>query len=259
MVGYRLSLTGTAKHPFYIGSVSVRLWSVEELCWFLHRYPALIDEHVVSLALTRWLAEEFHITETAVKMERGLKNGGGADDFLIPLFEDADYLPPRELQAYAAKLREIRAAGLAGRMKMKADAMVRNRRYGRGVSLYYQAAAAAHEQDRKLKAKIWHNCGTALMQLLEYEEACRAFRKALDENETPEETRAYLTAVYLSQPEEVFQREAEHAGAGADLVREIIAAAEKAYESAEDVPEDRAGTEKILKKLRDAYHLEAEE
>ena len=75
MTGYRLSKTGTARHPYYLPDLARNLLSVEELCWLVTEQPALIDESITSKALTRWLVEEFAMTGTAIRMERAMKNG----------------------------------------------------------------------------------------------------------------------------------------------------------------------------------------
>lgn len=259
MVGYRLSQTGIAKQPFFLKSVSVNVWSVEELCWFLHRYPALIDESIVSLALTRWLAEEFHITETAIRMERGLKEGGHAEDFLLPLFSDMNYLPPRELRSLSEKIRDYRSAGPALRMKRKADALTHNRRYGKAVALYMRALEAVSGEDRKLSASIHHNCGTALMQLLEYDGACAEFEKAVEERGSAHDRKAYLTAVCLAYPEEVFLAEAARMKADASLTGEIRAEAEAAADRSRLAPDSDGDLAAVLDELRASYHIEARE
>ena len=171
MAGYRLSRTGLAKRPFYLSSVGVNIWSVEELCFFLSRNAALIDEGIVSTALTRWLTEVFHLTQTALKMEQGMKGGRGAADFILPLFTALNYLSAQELRGFTASLRKVQEASFAGRLKMKADALVRNRRFGEAISVYHRAEEAGQHENAHFHAAVCRNCGVAAMRLLEYEEA----------------------------------------------------------------------------------------
>ena len=259
MTGYRLSKTGTARHPYYLPDLARNLRSVEELCWLVTEQPALIDESITSKALTRWLVEEFAMTGTAIRMERAMKNGGALTDYLGPLLVDADYLTPLEMRAYFQRLEKLEKASLPERLLLKADALAGWRRFGQAIALYQEAAGAAPKDGTELLAKIWHNCGAASMQLLEYEEALADFERAWALTGREADRLIWLLALAVAYPAERFRWEAEARGVPED-------AAEAALEEASEALSGPPGTEETADsgllaagadELRAAYHREA--
>ena len=254
MIGYRLSRTGVAGHPFYISSLGIGLWSVEELCYFLYENPALIDESVVGGSLTRWLTEEFHMNSTVLVMERSMKNGAGMGEILLPLFRAAGYLEPFEIRSFQKRLQTMASGGAPLQLKMMGDALARNRKYGEAVSVYSQAEENTRKGETKLLASILHNRGYALMQLLHYEEAYRAFRRAFALEETPKRKRDCLLAAALAKPREVFYDEAEELEAGKEMIREVLDTVDSFAVPPVTPPADLL---KELQRIRQEYHSEA--
>ena len=254
MVGYRLSRTGIAGQPFFIQSIGINLWSVEELCWFLEHHPALIDETIIGTKLTRWLSEEFGLTEMALRMERGLRDGRGAAEYLMPLFTLTGYMTHHESLKMRAVLEKFTEATAAERSFRKGNALAANRKYGEAIASYEQAAGLTHERERGFLAKIFHNAGTAAMQLLEYDEAEAFFLKAYQADGTHARLRDYLTAARLAKPEERYFEEAEIAGADEEVLAEVDSALKAAREQRPELPED---LQAAVRKLRLDYHREA--
>ncbi len=222
MIGYRLSRTGVAKHPYYISLLGIGLWSVEELCYFLVHNPALIDDSITCQGLVRWLAEEFHMTDTALAMERSMKLGADTGEVLLPLLRDSGYLETHEIRAFTKRLQTMAAGGASLLLKMKGDALTRNKKYREAVAVYIQAEENTKKGNAKALSSILHNRGVALMQLLSYEEAYRAFRRAAALDDTPQRRRTCLLAAGLAKPRDLFIEEAEEIGADDAMVEEVM-------------------------------------
>ena len=254
MIGYRVSKTGLAKRPFPVSHVGIGLWSVEELCVYVTENPALVDETLLNEALTRWLAEEFRLTDVALKMERLIHSQAKSADILQPLLRGTGYLDPHEQRRFAGIMERMNSGGVCVRLKMKGDALTRNRRYGEAVSVYEQAAELAPGPDTAFRASVHHNRGAALMQMLLYEEAVSAFREALFLDRTRDRMRTLLLALMVAKPSSSLPSEAAELGADDDLVKEVNALYDNAVTLPLDVPEDLSGE---LDRIRLSYHREA--
>lgn len=251
----RLSRTGLAKRPFYIKSTGLGIWSVEELCWFISRNLPLIDEEIAGEKLTRWLTEEFRMTSCAIRMEKGAaEKEGKTAGFLLPLFTDTGYFTAPELKKFSAMLSEMESAPMHERYLRKAEALLRNGLYGEAMEYYRRAEEAAGTADREFLSRAAKGRGAAAACMLEYEEALKDFRKALEECETRENLKLYLTALRLTRPAEKFAAEAEEAGADEEMLGEIDAQIYSAMEKQFDPPED-PGME--IRRLREEYHRES--
>ncbi|MDO4619793.1 MAG: hypothetical protein Q4B09_04130 [Lachnospiraceae bacterium] len=257
MVGYRLSETGTAQRPFRIESISKNIWTIEELCWFLTTHPALIDDRLISLDLTRWLTSEFGLLQTVLKMEKAYKADAGMSDFLSPLLADLDYLTPQELRRFTMKLDRMSKVPVAIRLRLKGDALLENHCFGQAIAAYREALALSYGQGKQFEADLHHNSGTASMQLLEYEEACESFAKALRLTGSEEDKETYLTALYLAKPYKRFREDALALHAGENILREI----EERVREVRTMPAAPAGSREELSGTLDslcrAYPTEA--
>ena len=101
MAYYELSRTGRTTRPYYLSSVGLNLYSVEELLFFLHRHPALIDEDIRSEKLLGWLAEEFGLTHVTY-----VRRYGAAEDLSREALETA----PLSERGFRASMLTIEAA-----------------------------------------------------------------------------------------------------------------------------------------------------
>lgn len=254
MALHQLSRTGTAERPFYIRSTGIRIWSVEELCYYLSQNLALIDEEIAGPRLTRWLTEEFHLTSLSLAMEKGLRKENGLMDYLIPLFRDTGYYDTRELKKFSEALKTLEAAPAAERSLMKADALTRNRLYGEAEQYYRRAMLQTDPGDEELRARIAHNCGVAAAGLMEYDEALRQFRNALEIRDSRSNRAACLAVLRLTVPAEKFREEAKALDADENLIREVDEAIYKAMEVRYGEPEDLKRT---VDELREEYHRES--
>ena len=252
MKGIRLSRTGRTERPFYVSSISVNLYSVEELLYFLHKYPALIDDGIRSPELTRWLASEFGLGDTAVRMDRGLRLGKTDGDFLLPLFRDTGYLSSAELRRYTGVLDALGKAPWPERLMKKADALMRNGRYQQAVAATYQAEESAPGADPDFLASLYCGRGAALMQLMAMEEAAAAYEKAYRLSPSEERLKVLLCALRITKTEEAYLLRAEELGASSGLLAEID---ERIREAAEEVP-DPEDPDEALREIREAYHRE---
>lgn len=148
MTGYRLCRIRTAKHPYYIAAASLNIRTAEELCYFVRQYPALSDGELCVPALTRWIAGELGLPDTALSMEKAEKTGGGCAAFLLPFLRTAGYLSDAEIRACTAGLSRFETRTTADQLCRKADELFSLRRYEKAMETYQEAAAAAGNYER---------------------------------------------------------------------------------------------------------------
>ena len=67
-MSFDLCSTKIAERPFYIGSIGTRIYSLEELCFFLYHNLCLIDDNVASMALVEWVREDLGLKNLAKKL-----------------------------------------------------------------------------------------------------------------------------------------------------------------------------------------------
>lgn len=268
MIGYRLCKVKTARHPFYVESISTNLYTIEELCYFLYHNPFLIDRTVLNASLTHWLAEELDLQETALVMERAMRGKAGLAECVLPVFLSIQYLSAAELRRYRQVLDTLGSVPYAQRLKRKGDALAQNGKYAEAVRIYRQAMSEDTD-NRAFQSVVWYNIGFVEMQLFEYEEGAAAFLAAWKQKPDEGYALTYLEALRLTLPDEKYRKQAEEfleeAGLSEDTskrVDDVIAAAREKADvkiKLEQDAENRSGTdpEQQLAGIAKAYHAAA--
>lgn len=107
MGGYYLCGTPRAQHPFYIESIGIHIWSIEELCYYMKENVYLLDETILNEKLCAWLSEELGLKKLARVLLNAMEAGGPAMDFVMPIFQECGYLTRTELSYFREQLQQV--------------------------------------------------------------------------------------------------------------------------------------------------------
>ena len=82
MSGYILCQTKKAQRPYFIENISMNIYSIEELCYYLYHNLYLADHTVFNEELCNWLRDELELVHLAAnaETESGEKCKCGRDD-----------------------------------------------------------------------------------------------------------------------------------------------------------------------------------
>lgn len=83
---YQLCRAKAAKHPFYIESIDINIYTIEELCFYLWKNVSLLDESILNEKLCDWLEGELGMQRLAFHLREKLRRrreycGAGAAGF----------------------------------------------------------------------------------------------------------------------------------------------------------------------------------
>lgn len=211
MSGYILCQVRRAKIPYFIENISLNIYSIEELCYYLYNNLYLIDQTVINERLCVWLREELDLPALAAKLRPHLGKFACAEDILYPIFKEINYLSYEELKALNVKLQELNAEAPAVREKRKADALMEHGMYVHAVKVYQKILKREHlEKIREgLTEDIYHNLGCAFCYLFQMDKAVNCFRKAYSLGQSQKALENYLAAFLLTRSQAEFEKLAE--------------------------------------------------
>ncbi|MDO4614833.1 MAG: tetratricopeptide repeat protein [Lachnospiraceae bacterium] len=253
MSGYRLCRIPAAKNPYFIENISTNVYTIEELCYYMYHNTALLDATFVGSGLTRWIASELGMKNTAMAMEKAFLDNKSLAGFLTPVFEETGYLNPAEMKAYRQELDQLLHDPVWVRMKKKGDALVH---YGKVIAaerIYRQALDMAElldpaeqeepqevfeEKRRAFESRVWHNIGVAAMKMLDYDEAVNAFQKALDLLESEENKETLLLAYGIAKPKERYLEMLQKSGVSREEQEQLQKRLDGADALVTELPQD---------------------
>lgn len=180
MGAVKICVHGMAKTPFYVESTGVRLYSIEELSYFLYENIYLIDEQLVDEKLYLWLEKELGLEKLAEKLRNGKASGNHVYNQVMSILQASEYYSEEALSKLSEKIREISGLQTQERMKAKADELSGNGNYWSAV-LEYEKLLSIRQSNRlsvEFYAKVWNNLAGCYARLFLFEKAAACFENA---------------------------------------------------------------------------------
>lgn len=211
-MGRILLCTGKyAKNPYYVESVCVNVYCVEELCYLFASNPFLIDRDIMDKKLAEWLDKECGLKELSHQLLNLFHRGSQPGIFVSVILDYVNYCTPEEKKKIEDVL--LNNAGLSDyeRQKKQADFLLKNHKPRMAVEEYDNLLRQLPETESALKPPVCHNMGVAYASVFQFEMAARYFKKAYDMTGKEESGIQYLAALRLHlQENEYIAFIAEH-------------------------------------------------
>ena len=259
-MSFDLCTTKTAQRPYFIGSIGTRIYSLEELCWFLHHNLCLIDENITSPALVDWVRDELGLRSLARKLSDALERPDrDVSYFVLPVFQEAGYLPPGESRRVREELTRVQVQPEEERLKTKADYLVKGGRYQAAVMLYREILDNRSEGKlgASFYASVWNNLGCAMARQFCFSEAADAFLRGWKTFQSRELMRKYVSTLPLFLSDEEYRKKLEEFGADPVLAGKIqeynIQAARKVQEKTASRNKTAKDSAALLEELKEEY------
>ena len=87
MSGYILCQTKKAERPYYIENISMNIYSIEELCYYLYHNLYLADHTIFNEELCSWIRDELELPHLAAKLKQNLERNVSIEDMVYPILE----------------------------------------------------------------------------------------------------------------------------------------------------------------------------
>lgn len=242
------------KTPYYIESMGIRLYSMEELAFFLYENVYLADRQMLGERLWEWIRTEIHNPELAEKLKKGAEAGSSIQNMVLTILRSVDYYTQEELTELSARLKVLKTYQEQERLKLRADEYFINGNYQAAI-YEYEKILDIRQSDRlgvEFYAHVWNNLGVCCCRLFRFGQAARAFRTSWQYQKDPEVLKEYVFAMRLGLPDDDFEQAMELQNIGGEQLLELMEEYERLLgEAGEHLSLPESLTEKI-------YELERE-
>ena len=123
MAGVYKSLYRRANKPFYIDRVSLRIYSVEELCYIITENAELIEKDIFSRDLAIWLEGECGARELAAEIIKLITSDARLVQFVKVILECAPYISDEEKNEMSIDLEGPEMGILIGKRGQTLDSL----------------------------------------------------------------------------------------------------------------------------------------
>lgn len=200
-----------AKRPYHFHTTDTRVYSIEEVCYYIHENIYRMQGEVFDQGFATWLKEELGMEETAGKMEKMLKNHDDLKDIVVTLCCSCDYYEEAEINELIRIMEETDHLPDRAKLKIQGDTELQCAHYERAVELYMSILRSEDMLQAKPAeyGELYHNIGVAFGRLGEYKKAADFFLNAYEKTHQKEPLQSYLFALRLDGKDEAWKQAAK--------------------------------------------------
>lgn len=194
-----------AAHPYEITRIHCRIFTIEELCYYLCNNLYLIDYTIMNEQLCTWLDDELGMTDLADSLRDVLRLRGSVEKFVLTILKASRIYREPEMIRIQNVLEHLKNQKDIERQKYKGDNLLESGEVEEAI-LVYQAILNQEKDesvDDKFYGKIYAGLGAAYGRLFLYQESARMYDRAYQicADETLLKPYLYASYKYLSLEE----------------------------------------------------------
>lgn len=187
-----------ATHPYEITRIHCKIFTIEELCYYLCNNLYLIDYTIMNEQLCVWLDEELGMGTLAGQLRDVIRLHGSIEKFVLTILKDSRIYRDTEMIRIQNVLERLKNQKDIERQKYKGDNLLESGEIEEAI-LVYQAILNQEKDesvDAKFYGRIYAGLGAAYGRLFLYQESARMYDRAYQICEDPNLLKPYLYASY---------------------------------------------------------------
>ena len=187
-----------AAHPYEITRIHSRIFTIEELCYYLCNNLYLIDYTIMNEQLCGWLDEELGMDRLASELRDVLRLHGSVERFVLTILKESKIYREPEMIRIQNVLEHLKNQKDIERQKYKGDNLLESGEVEEAI-LVYQGILSQEKDDTvddKFYGRIYAGLGAAYGRLFLYQEAARMYDRAYQICQDKRFIKPYLYASY---------------------------------------------------------------
>lgn len=225
--------------PYYFKITNTKVYSIEELCYYVYNNVELLNEDFFGEALIQWLKDELGLEDRANKLREIKNNQGSFKEFAVSILCSSDYYSESEIKEFIRNLDDLVKLSPYEKLKQKGDNYLKYRQFAEAATVYEKILDG--EEVTGLSSEdygnLLHNLAIIKLHMVGIPEAAESFKEAYERNKNPESLKQYLMALKLSRQDDVLSEEVKAYGVTEILKDEILSEVNTGLEEAEQTEE----------------------
>ena len=196
-----------AVQPYEIISIHRRIYTLEELCYYICNNIYLIDYTVMNEQLCDWIQDELELQDMAGALKNAIRRHGSVEQFVLTILRCSGFYTQGEILQIQNVLEKLKNQKEIERKKYKGDNLL-NCGEVRGAILVYLSILYGVKDDtvnNHFYGRVYGSLGAAYGRLFLYEEAAAMYRNAWEICEEESMLKAYLYSSKKYMDEEAYR------------------------------------------------------
>ncbi|MDD6797716.1 MAG: hypothetical protein PUE71_05445 [Clostridia bacterium] len=180
MSGLILCRTKEAANPYYISNMDVKIYSLEELCYYIYNNIYLIGMDLVDSKLIDFVRNEVQEEKLAARLEYLVEKKAGLAEIVITILKYVDFYTTEEIEQIRGILATLNTQNVYERLKARADRFMVNECYYAAIRNYAQIINGKKDPTLSVVfySDVCHNMGVAYARLFLFKQAQACFEEA---------------------------------------------------------------------------------
>lgn len=158
--------------------MGIKVYSLEELVYFVRENAVLLDNGFMDEALGQWLAEECKLQELGEELRKASRKRVSLKSYVGILLEYAGFYSKEINDQIENIIVENSSLSIYEKKKARGDALVQKGHYGKAGREYAKLLQMLPEDMTNLRGEIYHGCGVCLAKMFYFKLAGEYFLKA---------------------------------------------------------------------------------
>ena len=158
--------------------MGIKVYSLEELVYFVRENAVLLDNGFMDEALGQWLTEECKLQELGEELRKASRKRVSLKSYVGILLEYAGFYSKEINDQIENIIVENSSLSIYEKKKARGDALVQKGHYGKAGREYTKLLQMLPEDMTNLRGEIYHGCGVCLAKMFYFSLAGEYFLKA---------------------------------------------------------------------------------
>ena len=174
----RLCIGEYARHGYEPERMGIKVYSLEELVFFIRENAFLLDEGFMDEAMGEWLISECKLQELGEELKKSCRKRISLKSYIRIILEYSGFYSKEINDEIESIITENSSLSIYEKKKARADALVQKGHYGLAGKEYSKLLQMLPEEMTILKGEIYHGCGVCLAKMFYFNLAGEYFLKA---------------------------------------------------------------------------------
>ncbi len=197
--------------PYCFVSTGIKVYSIEELCYYIFHHIYMIEEDIYSDALIDWIQTELKLPGRAERLRQLKQQKADVKTMVTFILCSADYYSEGEIKGLLKKLDDISGMPKIKRSCIKADNSLSEGLYREAAAEYEKILSTDEAKDLTPEdyGNILHNLAVAKVHTAGLKEAAQLMLEAYERNHRSESLIQYLSALRLLRHDILYREKLE--------------------------------------------------
>ena len=186
--------------PYVTPQTDIKLYSAEELCYYIYNNIYLIGQDLIDDNLIEFL-QAVGEGELAARVKKLKGSGASLAQILVTILKSIDYYSVAEIEQLKEILNTLGKQSVCERLKARGDGYLNAKFYFAAISCYESIIKDYKGKDLLAAdyAKVYHNLGTAYARMFMYEKAVEYYDEAYRLGQHEESKKCSIAASIMAK------------------------------------------------------------